>query len=105
MKSFSLIAALCLTANAHASQADVAAQMALAANDLLNSLDDQQKKIVQFELQDDERQNWHFIPKERNGLTLKQMQPQQQQLGYASSLLKSVATKFHAVLTPCPPSL
>ncbi len=83
MKSFSLIAALCLTANAHASQADVAAQMALAANDLLNSLDDQQKKIVQFELQDDERQNWHFIPKERNGLTLKQMQPQQQQLGYA----------------------
>lgn len=78
-----IFAALCLAHSSKADQSSVAAEMALAANDFLTSLDDKQRKIVRFELQDDERQNWHFIPKDRKGLTLKQMQPQQQQLGYA----------------------
>lgn len=78
-----LIAASCFAGVARAAQSRVAKEMALAANDFLKSLDDEQRKIARFELKDDERQNWHFIPKERNGLTLKQMQPHQQQLGYA----------------------
>lgn len=78
-----LLLLFCLSCNSHADQTKVAAQMALAADDLLKSLDAKQRKIAVFELKDDERLNWHFIPKDRKGLTLKQMQPQQQQLGYA----------------------
>lgn len=79
----SLLAAFCFVTNSNADQSKVAAEMALAADDLLKSLDEQQRKVAVFALKDEERQNWHFIPKERNGLTLKQMQPHQQQLGYA----------------------
>jgi len=78
-----LVALSFLNPTATAAQSAVADEMVLAATDLLNSLDDEQRKIVQFELKDDERQNWHFIPKERKGLTLKKMQPNQKQLGYA----------------------
>ena len=31
----------------------------------------------------DERENWHFIPKTRNGLTLKEMTPEQRKLAQA----------------------
>lgn len=78
-----LVAVFCLSSNSNAAQSTVARDMALAANDFLTSLNDEQRKIAQFELKDDERQNWHFIPKDRNGLTLKKMQPHQRQLGYA----------------------
>ncbi|MGB0580243.1 MAG: DUF3500 domain-containing protein [Limisphaerales bacterium] len=80
---FLLVSLLCFTGSASASQSQVAAEMALAATDFLDSLTEEQRKIAVFELKDDERQNWHFIPKDRNGLTLKKMQPHQQQLGYA----------------------
>ena len=80
---FLLLLLLCIAFSSNADQSKVAAQMALAADDFLKSLDDDQRKIAVFALKDDERQNWHFIPKERNGLTLKQMQSHQRQLGYA----------------------
>jgi len=45
--------------------------MAAAATKLLAALDSDQKAKAQFEFKADERENWHFIPKSRNGLPSK----------------------------------
>lgn len=58
-------------------------EMSAAANNLLNALTPEQKAKAVYELKADERQNWHFIPKDRNGLTLKEMTPAQQRLALA----------------------
>lgn len=60
-----------------------AADMTKAANAFIGSLDDSQKKTAIFSFEDDERKNWHFIPKERNGLALRKMNESQQQLALA----------------------
>ncbi|MBL9157495.1 MAG: DUF3500 domain-containing protein [Verrucomicrobiales bacterium] len=66
-----------------------AADMADAAKVLLASLTDDQKAKMVYELTDEERENWHFIPKPfegdgmRGGLTLKDMRPDQRHLAYA----------------------
>lgn len=70
---------LLYSAAAHAGVED----MSTAANNLLNALTPEQKAKAVYELKADERQNWHFIPKERNGLTLKEMTPAQQRLALA----------------------
>lgn len=44
--------------------------MASAASALLKSLTDEQKGLVSFDFNDEERVNWHFIPRERKGLGL-----------------------------------
>ena len=64
-----------------------AAEMARAATDFLSSLKPEQHAKAAFDLKNDERQNWHFIPKPRNGLPLKEMTPPQRSLALA--LLKS----------------
>jgi hypothetical protein len=58
-------------------------QMAAAANKLLASLNAEQKAKVQFEFKADERLNWHYIPKDRLGLTLREMSAEQRQLAHA----------------------
>ncbi|MCB1203973.1 MAG: DUF3500 domain-containing protein [Verrucomicrobiae bacterium] len=66
-----------------------AAEMAEAAKVLLASLTDDQKAKMLYQLTDEERENWHFIPKPfegegmRGGLTLKDMRPDQRHLAYA----------------------
>lgn len=62
-------------------------EMTIAANNWLASLTPAQKAKAQYELKHEERLNWHFIPKERNGLTLKEMTPEQRLL--ANALLAS----------------
>jgi len=57
--------------------------MAEAAGHFLATLDDAQRAKATFEFKDEERQNWHFIPKERPGLTIKEMKPAQRQLAQA----------------------
>ncbi len=57
--------------------------MTLAAQHFLASLSPEQRAQAAFPFQDDERQNWHFIPKERKGLPLLDMQPQQKALAHA----------------------
>src|SRR5688572_31425755 len=70
------------------SYAHVAAEeMAAAANKFLESLTPEQRTKATFELKADERFNWHFIPKVRNGLTLKDMTPAQRTAAHA--LLRS----------------
>ena len=58
-------------------------EMAAAANKLLASLNSEQKAKAQFEFKADERLNWHFIPKERKGLTLREMSAEQRKLVHA----------------------
>jgi hypothetical protein len=58
-------------------------EMAEAANKFLASLDAAQKAKAAFDWKDDERLNWHYIPKERKGLTIKEMTPPQRKLAHA----------------------
>ena len=76
--SLFLTALLCLRAFAAAPE-----EMAAAANNLVSALDDIQRAKATFAFDADERENWHFIPKERKGLTLKEMTSAQQRLAYA----------------------
>ncbi len=57
--------------------------MTLAAQHFLASLTPEQRAQAVFPFQADERENWHFIPKERKGLALLDMQPHQKELAQA----------------------
>lgn len=56
--------------------------MAAAASTFLASLTPEQKAKAVFSFDAAERENWHFIPKDRNGLALKEMTPAQRHLAY-----------------------
>lgn len=62
---------------------DVAAQMASAATAFTASLNDTQKQKTCYSFDADERLNWHFIPKSRNGIALGELSPDQQKLAKA----------------------
>jgi hypothetical protein len=66
---------------------DSAETMAETAKRFLASLTSEQNQQATFAFEADERMNWHFIPKERKGLPLKDMTPPQKHL--ASALLNS----------------
>jgi hypothetical protein len=70
---------------------DVAAAMATAAQALLNALDDTQRRQATFVFADAERENWHFIPRERRGLPLKAMNAAQREL--ATALLSTALSE------------
>ena len=61
--------------------------MTETATRLLAALSPEQRAKATFQFSDDERVNWHYIPKERRGLTLRDMSPYQRHL--ASALLAS----------------
>lgn len=63
------------------------AAMARAAAAFLSSLDEAQRTRATFPFDSDERFNWHFIPRERKGLPLKEMTPAQRDAAFA--LLKT----------------
>jgi hypothetical protein len=60
-----------------------AEDMADAANHFLAALTPEQVGKATFEFRDNERTNWHFIPKPRKGLPFGEMTPSQHLLGYA----------------------
>lgn len=60
-----------------------APELAATADAFLASLNPEQRAQTRFDFSDEERLNWHFIPRERKGLPLKQMQPHQQALVHA----------------------
>ena len=69
--------------HAHADPAAKAAhEMAHAADNLWKALTDDQKKKAGFAFKDDQRYDWHFIPRARKGLPWKEMTPAQQALGH-----------------------
>lgn len=55
-------------------------EMAAAAHAWLASLDAPQRNQAVYALADDEREDWHFVPKSRNGLPLKAMTSTQRKL-------------------------
>ena len=64
-----------------------AVEMAQTANYFLQALAPEQKAKATYPLTDPERVNWHFIPKERKGLPLKEMTQAQRHL--ATGLMAS----------------
>src|SRR5947208_14400609 len=57
------------------------------ASRFLAALDANQRGKASFPFDSDERMNWHFVPKERKGLPLREMTPYQKHL--ASALLSA----------------
>jgi hypothetical protein len=57
--------------------------MAAAAKAFFDSLTDEQKKTAGYGFKDDERLNWHFVPKARKGLPFGQMDEKQRELAKA----------------------
>ncbi len=81
-KFLALVFALTLAAapmRAH----EATVEMAQAANNLLVTLTPEQKAKAVFDFKDTERANWHFIPRVRKGLPLKEMTPEQRLLAEA----------------------
>lgn len=58
-------------------------EMTGAATTFLSSLTDEQRAVASFDFGNDERLNWHFIPKDRKGLPLNKMQDEQATLAIA----------------------
>lgn len=57
--------------------------MADIAGVFLASLTPEQKAKATFDFGSEERENWHFIPRERKGLAMKEMTPQQRLLAHS----------------------
>lgn len=73
---------LALTLAASAASAQAQAEVTEAAKALLATLTPEQAGKAMFDLGNEERFNWHFIPKERKGLNLKEMTPAQDNLAF-----------------------
>ena len=57
-------------------------KMAVAADRFLESLTKDQAEKAVFDFDSPERINWHFIPRERKGLPIKEMTPEQRALAF-----------------------
>jgi hypothetical protein len=78
-----LLFALLAGAAAPAVQADeVGGYMAEAARRFLGALDDKQRAEASFAFDSPERVNWHWIPRERKGVPIKALSPDQRALAF-----------------------
>lgn len=59
-----------------------AAEMKEAATIFLASLDEKQRKAASFEFKNKERENWHFVPMDREGVRFDALKPHQQHLAF-----------------------
>ncbi len=76
------------------------AQMAAAAKAFLASLDAAERQKAQFPFEAEERYNWHFIPRDRQGIPLKAMAPAQRDAAFAllrTGLSQKGFTKAEAI--------
>lgn len=62
-------------------------QMLDISTRFLSSLDPEQQKLAQYAFEDEERLNWHFIPRDRKGVPLKTLSEEQR--SNAMALLQS----------------
>jgi hypothetical protein len=69
----------------------VSAQMATAARAFLESLDEAQSAKARIAFDDEERENWHYIPKQRRGLPLKDLD--ERQLALQRRLLETAMSR------------
>ena len=63
--------------------AKVSEEMVAAASGFWKSLRPEQQAKARFEFKDEERLNWHFIPRDRKGLPIKDMTADQRKLAVA----------------------
>ncbi|MFD1140709.1 DUF3500 domain-containing protein [Larkinella insperata] len=87
MKTHLIFLAGLLLAFTPPSREPVGKEMAAAVQTFVNSLDADQRKLAVFPFDSEERFDWHYVPRKRNGLPLKQMNPQQRKA--AMVLLKT----------------
>lgn len=87
LRHLPLLAAACAAALTlqprHLQAHEGAQQMVDTANALLSTLPSEAKAKAVFTFDNDERLNWHFIPKERLGLPIKEMTQEQRLLAHA----------------------
>jgi len=76
----------CILAAAHISLAQQGT-LASRANEFLQMLNEDQSAKAHYPFADDERYNWHFVPKERNGISFNDLNEKQRQA--ALTLLKT----------------
>ncbi|MGJ8725792.1 MAG: DUF3500 domain-containing protein [Roseibacillus sp.] len=62
--------------------AEVSLPVIKAANGIIEKLTDEQKKLALFALDADERENWHYVPLERQGIRLDALNEEQQQAAH-----------------------
>lgn len=67
---------------------DLSEDIIAASNYFVASLDDAQREKTRFAFDDEERLNWHFIPRPRQGIPLKELNPTQ--LDAARALLQTL---------------
>ena len=81
-------------------QTDTVQRMAEAAGNFLASLDEagRQKAVIDF-ADSAERENWHYIPRERAGLPLKEMDERQRELAHALVATGVSASGYEKVST------
>lgn len=68
--------------NSLAHQAQAAKEMAAAAQNFLQSLSDEQRQRASFSFAGEERFNFHFIPRDRRGISFKALESAQAHLAY-----------------------
>ncbi|MDP7363396.1 MAG: DUF3500 domain-containing protein [Candidatus Latescibacteria bacterium] len=85
--------------NSDRNHADTVKRMTDAALALLQSLDDGQRKQVCLPFDSDVRTDWHYVPRGRPGLPLKQMDAIQQQLTRMLVSTGLSATGHHTAMT------
>lgn len=78
-----LLASWTLTAPAPARADEAGDLMAEAARRFLGSLDDARRAKASFSFDDPERTNWHWIPRPRKGLPVKELTSDQRALAFA----------------------
>ncbi|MCH2064536.1 MAG: DUF3500 domain-containing protein [Roseibacillus sp.] len=82
MKKHLALAAV-LLASPFALAGNPAQDMGRAAHNFLKGLTAEQKAKASFEFTNEERENWHFIPLDRKGLKLSELNPSQTHYAYA----------------------
>ena len=95
-----LLSVLALVSAYERTKSNVA--MANAANNFLAALSSEQKTKATFSLEDKERLNWHFVPRERKGLPLREMDAGQRALAevlLSTGLSQSGYTKVGSILS------
>ncbi|GAB4028344.1 DUF3500 domain-containing protein [Spirosoma koreense] len=86
-----LLAQTVSTPKSPAAQQRIKDEMTDAATALLGMLNADQKQKITYPFDDAERFNWHFVPRERKGLPLKQMTAEQRQA--AMAMLKTALSQ------------
>ncbi len=82
LRALAIAAALVLLAAAR-ERTRTASVMTETAGNFLASLTEQQRAKASITFEDEERFNWHFIPRARKGLPLGEMKPEQKHLAQA----------------------